>query len=104
MTMTSKNIIASCLLALISCSAIAGKSQSECIKLAADMGYKDEHCAAYFISVCKTATKKSEIQSVLFYDKQDGSINMRMCGPKAKPNGIKYSADWKRIVGDTNAW
>jgi len=102
--MRLKHIIASSLLTLISCSAMAGKTQSECIKLASKMGYQDEHCAAYFIKVCKTATEKSKVRSALHYDKQDGTIKMTMCGPKGKPNGTEYSADWKRIVGDKNAW
>lgn len=99
-----KAVLTTSLSLVVSFNALAGKSQDECIKLAANLGYQDEHCAAYFISVCKTATSKSKVNETLYWDKQRGILNLRNCGPKGKPNGTKYSADWARIVGNTDKW
>lgn len=99
-----KAVLITSLSLAISFNALAGKSQDECIKLAANLGYKDEHCAAHFINVCKTATSKSEVNQTLYWDKRDGILNLRKCGPKGNPNGTEYSADWARLVGNTDSW
>jgi len=86
-------------------SVIAGKSQTECIKLAMLNDYGDEHCAAYFIDTCMTTTSKAELDRVFSFDMGSlGYGRSTMCGPLGNPNGQMFSEEWNKVKNANDAW
>ena len=94
-----------CSMFAVSGSAVAGKSQTECIKLAMANGYGDEHCASLFIETCMETSSRSELNRVYQYDMGSlGYGRSTMCGPKGNPNGQRYSEEWNRIKNANDKW
>lgn len=84
---------------------IAGKSQTECIKLAMSKGYGDEHCAAGFIQTCMETASRSELDKKYQFDMGSfGYGRSTMCGPEGNPNGQRFSREWNQIKKANDKW
>jgi hypothetical protein len=85
--------------------AVAGKSQTECIKLAMDNGYGGPTCASLFIQTCMDSSSRQEVEKVLSFDMSSiGYGRSEKCGPPGEPGRDRFAKEWNEIKKSNDKW
>ncbi len=89
----------------VSGNAVAGKSQTDCVKLAMQNGYGGPTCASSFIQTCMDTSSRSELESVFQFDMGSfGYGRSKKCGPPGEPGRDKFANEWNKIASEKDTW